>query len=737
MAQHSVRNLRWTGGPESGAPACWPRRPVAPTPRRDDEPGDLAVAATNGGRGAGPGRERGSWAGVMMVLIAALIAPPRNIGAQSDSEAGLPPLIAAVRAGDRGAANALLAAGTDVNAAQPDGATALHWAVHREDVETARALIRAGADVGAANDLGVTPLLMACRRGHGGLAARLLAAGADPNAGPPGGEAPLMAAARAGSLAAVEALLERGARVNAAEATRGQTALMWAAANRRPAVTRALLSHGADIAARTETRRRVYNMGGSRSAGSASRGIALEEVAEGGSTALLFAARSGDLESARLLVAAGADVHDTTADGNTALAVAAHSGHGVLAMFLLDQGADPNAAPLGYTPLHAAVLRGTLRDRGVRNDDPGAGVPLVRALLAQGADPNARLLRGTPVRRWSHDFAFMDRWVGATPFWLAAHFLEVELMHVLAAAGADPQAPSRDGTTPLMAAAGLGYNRGGGSAFIRDRRDFSSYNPVASAALGSTIPAAEERLAREAVGLALDLGGRAGAANDAGDTALHAAASHGMNGVIELLVEQGADVRAANRRGGTPLDAAVFSDGIAGDRFVRQSTAELLRSLEGAAASPGDAPAPAGQPAARGDRPAARSDHPATRSDPPAAPTAHPAAPHEHSAARALTNPVLATPASVAAGAAAYSRYCASCHGTTGRGDGPLAAATAAYGARPSNLADPAWQHGGSDGEIFVAIRDGIGPDFAMDAFGARLAERDIWNVVNFLKQLP
>ena len=669
-------------------------------------------------------RQRFSSAGVALLLVAAVLAPPRNSRAQSDSENGVPPLVAAVRAGDRGAVNALLAAGTDVNAPQPDGATVLHWAVHREDIETARALIRAGVDVGAANDLGVTPLLMACRRGQGGLAARLLSAGADPNAALPSGETPLMAAARAGSRAAVEALLERGARVNAAEATRGQTALMWAVANRRPAVTRTLLGHGADVTARTRTRRRVYNMGGSRSAGSASRGIALEEVVEGGSTPLLFAARSGDLESARLLVAAGADVHDTTADGNTALAIAAHSGHGSLAMFLLERGADPNAAPLGYSPLHAAVLRGTLRDRGVRNDDPGAGVPLVRALLAHGADPDARLLRGTPVRRWSHDFAFMDRWVGATPFWLAAHFLEVEMMQVLAAAGADPRAPSRDGTTPLMAAAGLGYTRGGGSAFIRDRRDFSSYNPVESAALGSTIPAAEERLARETVAAALDLGGSVGAANDAGDTALHAAAAHGMNSVIELLAARGADLGAENGRGQTPIDVAVYSDGIAGDRFVREATADLLRALEGAAAaSPED--------------PAATAGHSAARSDPAAAPTAHPAAPHEHPEARALTNPVLATPASLAAGAAAYARYCASCHGTTGRGDGPLAAATAAYGARPSNLADPLWQHGASDGEIFVAIRDGIGPAFAMDAFGARLEERDIWNVVNFLKQLP
>ena len=481
---------------------------------------------------------------------------------------------------------------------------------------------------------------------------------------------------------------------------------MWAVANRRPAVTRALLDHGADVGARTVTRRRVYNMGGSRSAGSASRGIALEEVVEGGSTALLFAARSGDVESARLLLAAGADVDDTAADGNPALVVAAHGGHGSLAALLLRAGADPDAAPLGYTALHAAVLRGALRDRGAPNDDPGAGVPLVRALLAHGADPDPRLASGTPVRRWSHDFAFMDRWVGATPFWLAAHFLETEMMQVLADAGADPRAPNRDGATPLMAAAGLGYNRGGGSAFIRDRRDFSSYNPVESAALGSAIPAAEERRTVEAVAAALALGARVDAANDAGDTALHAAASHGMNAVIELLTDHGAALDAENRRGQTPADLAVYADGIAGDRYVREDTAALLRTLSGAA--------------------------PAR----PVAPDARPSAPDAPSEARTPANPVAVTPESVAAGAAAYAAHCAACHGATGRGDGALAAAAAAYGPRPSNLADPTWRHGGSDGEIFTAIRDGIGPDFAMDAFGDRLTATDIWNLVNFIRSL-
>ena len=667
----------------------------------------LATAGCATTSADGPTRSRRNRrAAGALVAVLALVSAAGVARAQTGAPAGVSPLITAVRNGDAAELRARLAGAVDVNARQPDGATALHWAVHHEDVVAAELLIGAGADADAANDLGVTPLLMACRRGHGGLVERLLAAGADANAALPSGETALMAAARAGSLAAVNALLARGARVNAAEATRGQTALMWAVANRRPAVTRALLDHGADVGARTVTRRRVYNMGGSRSAGSASRGIAVEEVVEGGSTALLFAARSGDVESARLLLAAGAHVDDTAADGNPALVVAAHGGHGSLAALLLRAGADPDAAPLGYTALHAAVLRGTLRDRGVPNDDPVAGVPLVRALLAHGADPDPRLARGTPVRRWSHDFAFMDRWVGATPFWLAAHFLETEMMQVLADAGADPRAPNRDGATPLMAAAGLDYNRGGGSAFIRDRRDFSSYNPVESAALGSAIPAAEERRTVAAVAAVLALGARVDAANDAGDTALHAAASHGMNAVIELLTDHGADLDAENRRGQTPADLAVYADGIAGDRYVREDTAALLRSLSGAA--------------------------PAR----PVAPDARPAAPDAPPQARTPANPVAATPESVAAGAAAYAAHCAACHGATGRGDGALAAAAAAYGPRPSNLADPTWRHGGGDGEIFTAIRDGIGPDFAMDAFGDRLADTDVWNLVNFLRSL-
>ena len=512
-------------------------------------------------------------------LTAWLLVSP--LGAASDL-----PLIQAVRNQNAAAVRALVEVGADVNVRQLDGATALHWAVHWEDRDTTALLISAGANVDTANDLGVTPLLMACTSVNAALVETLLEAGANPRDALLSGETALMLASRAGTVQAVVALLASGADVNATEGTRGQSALMWAVANTRPDVTKVLLDHGADINARSQIRTLVFSMGGNRSAGGASSGIVLTEVPQGGSTPLLFAARSGDLESAKLLVAAGADVHDAAADGTTVLIMAAHSGHGTLAAYLLDYGANVNAAPRGYTALHAAVLRGTLRDRRVQNSDPGAGAPLVKKLLAHGADPNVQFTSGTPVRRWSHDFALMDRWVGATPYWLAAKFLEIEIMEVLAEAGADTLRPTRDGSTPLMVAAGVGYSRGGNSAFVKDRRDFSSYNSVASAEEGTKIPEAEERMALAAVSRVVELGVAIDATNDGGDSALHGAASHGMDTVVRYLAEQGADVNAQNRRGQTPLDVAVYSQGLGGKRFERKSTATLLRSLGGTEGSP-------------------------------------------------------------------------------------------------------------------------------------------------------
>jgi ankyrin repeat protein len=487
-------------------------------------------------------------------------------------------LLDAVKRQDKATVRTLVRQHVDVNTVQPDGATALHWAVHWEDLETTDLLIRAGAGVNTANDLGVTPLTMAAASGNAAIIERLLAAGADAKGALLSGETALMLAVRSGSLVGAKALIAGGANVNAAEHTRGQTALMWAVANRHPEITAILLEHGADVRARSQTRKAVYNVGGNRSAGNASPDTPLAEIPLGGSTPILFAARSNDLESAKRLVAAGADVNDVEADGNTALVIAAHSGNASVATFLLEQKANPNAAPLGYTALHAAVLRGNLSDRDVRNTDPAAGLALVKALLAHGANPNARVAKGTRLRRWSHDFALLERWAGATPFWLAARFLELDMMRALAAAGGDTTLASNDGTTPLMAAAGTGYSRASGTAaFIKSRRDFSYYNadPTDNAI---RIPDEEERLAGEAVKLAISLGGDVKVPNNAGDSALHAASALGMNTVIQLLVDNGADPNLKNKAGRTPLAVARRSTGV-GETVVNERTAALLRKL--------------------------------------------------------------------------------------------------------------------------------------------------------------
>jgi ankyrin repeat protein len=277
-------------------------------------------------------------------------------------------LIDAVREQDRGRALTLIKQGIDVNVAQPDGATALHWAVHWEDVELVDRLLAAKAKPNLANDLGVTPIVMAATAGNGQLVQKLLGAGADANASLESGETVLMLAAQAGSEVGVTALLARGARVDAREGTRGQTALMWAIVNKHPAVTRILLEHGADIRLRSETRKLVYNMGGNRSAGrcrrhSVGRSAARRQCADHVCRPL----RRHRI--ARMLVAKGASVNDTEADGNTALIVAAHSGHGRW------RRSSSNRAPMSgrrrsATPRCMPPCCGHARDRGVKNDDP-------------------------------------------------------------------------------------------------------------------------------------------------------------------------------------------------------------------------------------------------------------------------------------------------------------------------------------------------------------------------------
>jgi ankyrin repeat protein len=426
------------------------------------------------------------------------------VGAASDPQ----PLIEAARNADKTAVRALLEKKIDVNATEADGTTALHWASYRDDLDSANLLIRAGARVNAANDLGATPLWTASLNGSAAMVRMLLEAGANPNAALLLGETPVMVASRSGNPDIVEQLCARGANVNA-RAARGQTALMWAVAQRHPDVVKVLLAHKADVHARSEVWSEVMAV--------PPHGLPQynRSIPHGGDTALMFAARVGDLASAKLLVAAGANVRDADAWGVAATVLAAHSGYDDLLEFLLDHGGDANAAAAGFSALHVAIMR---RDE-----------KMVRTLLAHGADVSAPLRTWTPTRRSSKDFNFAPELVGATPFWLAARFGEPTVMRLLVEYGADPlfvhraeyhteegAKLRREATTAVMAAAGMG----GGTAWVQPARS------------------EREALALEAVKVAIEFGVDVNAANADGRTALDAAKALKYETVVKFLVEQ-------------------------------------------------------------------------------------------------------------------------------------------------------------------------------------------------------
>ena len=507
--------------------------------------------------------------GAVCWSVAFCLAGAAALGAAGREDASL---VEAARDRDGNAVRALLDAGADVDARQPDGATALHWAVHWDDAGMARRLVRAGADVDAAGAYGVTPLSLAAANASAVLVELLVGAGADPNAARDSGETPLMRAASTGSVAAVRALLAAGADIDAAEPTGAQTALMLAASGRHPDVVAVLLARGADLEARSRL----------------------------GFTPLLFAAREGDLTSARRLVAAGADVDAAMPDGTSALLVAAVRGQAGVARFLLEAGADPNAGPIAgrrpagteaeasadaganrpdHTALHWAAgawqteLAGpngiaVERDReweAIRGLPPADKLALVDALLAFGADPNARMRR-TPPRfgysqiSYEHNKQGVNVFGGATPLMLAAMAGDAEVMRRLAAGGADPALATDDGTTLLMVAAGLGR--------------YEAENLVT------------EARTLEAVRTALAFGADVNAVNDVGNTALHAAAHVKSEAVVRLLAERGAAIDVANARGETPVLIADRFRAGSGNVTVRTPTGDLLRALGGEGPAP-------------------------------------------------------------------------------------------------------------------------------------------------------
>ena len=476
----------------------------------------------------------------------------------------------AVENGDKEAIRTLLREHADVNAPQADGATAIAWAVQRDDRETADLLIQAGADVNKANDYGITPLWLACRSGNAVMVEKLLNAKADPNAAQWTGETPLMQCAKTGSTEGAKLLLAHGADANAKENRKNQTALMWAAASKSPEIVQSLVDHGADLHARTK----VFDnpepftiactqdepcLDGRRDGTSYSPYVHFPKT-NGGFTALLFAAQQGDVESARILLAHGADVSESTPEEGSALVLASASGHEKLSLFLLDNGADPNAKDgFGIRPLHYALHNGMLAISGYTprpTDRLGWLRPnmpeLVRELLAHGADPNARIEYDfppydyTPVSRSGILNLPQITLSGATPYLLAAASGDTGLMKTLVEGRANPQLATVTGTTPLMVASGMGHEKGGmtnGVSYGEER-----------------LLTAEERNQRlEAVRLAYNLisGSDVNAMNEKQWTALHSAVFMGWTEIVKFLAEKGADLNAKDKYGQSPITIAM------------------------------------------------------------------------------------------------------------------------------------------------------------------------------------
>jgi ankyrin repeat protein len=468
------------------------------------------------------------------------------------------------------AIRALLKERADVNAPQADGATALHWASHWDDMESVELLLKAGANVNAKNDYEVTPLWLATENGSLVAVQRLLKAGANPNAAISTGETPLMTAVRVGSIPVVKALLAAHANVNAqAGGGREQTALMWAVEQHQIEIVKVLIANKADVNARSEARPEYVTFSRGNPQGGRLTGIAdqtlesdgtrpgLRWIKKGGMTALMLAARDGDLESAKLLVAAGAHINDFNPVGKTSLMLAARNDKTPVALWLLEKGADPNIAEAGHTALHLAVARKNFE--------------LVQALIAHGANPNVRLTKGEPDPDGNLRFNQLPEYLlGATPFLLATGLNDNDTMLALVKAGADITIPMEDGTTTVMASMGIfpgvftfipftkippGGAAGDNTAYFQRKKLFAEAKVLETmklvVELGGDVNGARGNLTTYHVGNSRTLVGR-----DVGDTALHIATADKYPTVVEFLVSKGAKMDVKDRRGLTPLGIA-------------------------------------------------------------------------------------------------------------------------------------------------------------------------------------
>lgn len=457
-------------------------------------------------------------------------------------------------------ANAVLA---DTMADAGDGTTPLHLAVYRNDVAEVQRLIAAKADVNARNDYGSTPLTEAATVGNPEVISRLLKAGAQVESANDDGQTALMILSRTSNVEAAQLLLKRGAKVNAREKWREQTPLMWAAAEGQPAMVQLLVKHGADVNARSrvnEWERQV------------TAEPRQQQRPAGGFTPLLYAARRGCAECARILLKAGADKNLTDPERVTPLLLATLNLNFDTAALLVQSGADVNKWDTwGRSPIYAAVDVNTLPTGGRADrpsEDATTGIQLIEMLLKAGANPNLQLKLNPPWRSLRDDRgADTILTVGATPLLRAAKAGDVAAVKLLLAAGAKVDLPTVNGVTPLLAATG-----------------------VASSVLDTRGRYKTEPQALETARLLLEAGADVRARDRSGATALHGAANWGYNSVILALAERGADLSAKDARGRMAVDLTrgeASTSGRAAGSQPRPETEALLRKLMAASASTG------------------------------------------------------------------------------------------------------------------------------------------------------
>lgn len=463
-----------------------------------------------------------------------------------------------VASGDRSHALDMISEGSDVNAQQSDGTTALLYAAHQGDLPLVSALLQAGADVSHSNAYGTSPIAEAAQLGSVEILETLLNNGADANWTNPEGETPLLVVARAGNLPAAKLLLEHGADIHAKESWGGQNAIMWATAQRQPEMMSLLIANGADVDEHGVGR--IWN-----------RRITSEprpkDMNKGGFTPLLYAAREGCIECVNILVEAGADLDATDPDGVTALNLALINLHFDTAAALIEAGANVNKWDIfGRGPLFNAIDLNTIPVGG-RPDIPSAdshsAYDIAVMLLDRGANPNMQLKLRPPYRN-----AVFDRGAdnvlstGATPLLRAARAADNESLALLLEHGALADLPNAQGQTPLMVVAGVEYPSSPTRGHYKTQNDsvetlrllleagadINSMTGNPRVRPDTNVQEANRNEPMQPAMLGIATTGR---------TALHGAAKQGWTQIAEFLVENGAVQEISDSSGKTPFDLAM------------------------------------------------------------------------------------------------------------------------------------------------------------------------------------